>query len=475
MRGRTNVPPRMGGIVNGVVTECVVSEADGIKIGDYVQLVEGTGVRDTSMKTCNSDWMYGPFVLSDGTIASIYCDHSTDLPQVRQTTVGISGFVVESQITVLDISELGTPTPSYTVYDNMYVLELEQNKFLLQISDMSSGGFAIIQYNGSSWTVTPLTTSNFTMPNSPYLAKAKMCKISSTKVALAYRSMLYIAQLSGTTLTFGSVTTITVDSADCLFMEYINGYLLISWLGELFTYSISETSSTAVSSLELSENPTRFNTAKLTSNKLLMLNGSNQTYSYYPNPDGYVYATILTVNSDGTMSYVKNTTALHYDITYPYDSLIDEACPYVFEDGRILAVALLGVRSGSSSSYSYQFVSVWTSIGEYDADTNTVEFPILEKFNSSGGLNSSNSHGQTEFFLSPIEVDESGLMYFVAGGSGNGLRSTSQFILKVEQTSIVALSELPIVKKYVSRINGVAKTGGANGSVIEVYSPSSLL
>lgn len=474
MRGRTNIPPRLGGIVNGVVTECVVSEANGIKIGDYVQLVEGTGEKDTNLKEFNSDWMYGPFVLSDGTIASIYCDHSTDLPQVRQTTVDISGFVVESQITILDISELGTITPSSTSYDNMYVLELEQNKFLLQISNMSSGGFAIIQYNGSSWEVIPLTTANFTMPNNPYLANAKMCKISSTKVAIAYRKMLYIAQLSGTTLTFGTATTITTKGTICSFMEYINGYLLVSWWGELFTYSISETSSTSVSYLKLSENPTRFNIAKLTSNKLLMLKGSNKDSSYYTNPNGYVYATILTVNSDGTMSYAKNTTALHYDITYSYTSLIDEACPYVFEDGRILAVALLGVRSGSSSSYSYRFASVWTSIGEYDADTNTVEFPILEQFDSSG-FNSSNSYGNTEFFLSPIEVDESGLMYFVAGGSGDGFRSTNQFILKVEQTSIVALSELPIVKKYVSRINGVAKTGGANGSVIEVYAPSSLL
>ena len=474
MRGRTNLPPRMGGIVNGVVTECVVSEADGIKIGDYVQLVEGTGARDASMEICNSDWMYGPFVLSDGTIASIYCDSSTDVPQVRQTTVDISGFVVESQITVLDVSGLGSPKPSSTSYDNMYVLELEQNKFLLQISDMSSGGFAIIQYNGSSWTVTPLTTSNFTMPNSPYLANAKMCKISSTKVALAYRSMLYIAQLSGTTLTFGAVTTITADSTVCSFMEYINGYLLISWWNELFTYSVSGTSSTAVSSLELSENPTRFNTAKLTSNKLLMLAGSNNGSSYYTNPDGYVYATIITVNSDGTMSYVRNTTAIPYDITYSSVALIDQACPYVFDDGRVMAIALLGVRSGSTSSYSYRFASVWISIGEYDADTNTVEFPSLERFDSSG-FNSANSAGYTEFFLSPIEVDESGLMYFVAGGSGDGFRSTSQFILKVKQTTIVSLSELPIVKKYVSRINGVAKTAGANGSVIEVYAPSSLL
>lgn len=463
----------MGGIVNGIVTECVVSEANGIKIGDYVQLVEGTGEKDTSLTVFNSDWMYGPFVLSDGTIASIYCDRSTNSPQVRQTTVDISGFVVESQITVLDVSELGTLTPSSTSYDNMYVLELEQNKFLLQISDMSSGGFAIIQYNGSSWAVTPLTT-NFTMPSSPYLANAKMCKISSTKVALAYRKMLYIAQLSGTTLTFGEVTTITADSPICSFMEYINEYLLVSWDIELFTYSISGTSSTSVSYLKLLENPTRFNTAKLTSNKLLMLNGSNKGSSYYINPNGYVYATILTVNSDGTMSYVKNTTALPYDITYSYTSLIDKACPYVFEDGRILAVALLGVRSGSSSPYSYRFASVWTSIGEYNADTNTVKFPNLEQFNSSG-FNSANSAGRTEFFLSPIEIDGSGLMYFVAGGSGDGFRSTNQFILKVEQTSIVALSELPIVKKYVSRINGVAKTGGANGSIVEVYAPSSLL
>lgn len=46
MRGRVNIPPRTGGIVNGVIREYQVAEEDGISRGDYVEF----GVQNSNMQ-----------------------------------------------------------------------------------------------------------------------------------------------------------------------------------------------------------------------------------------------------------------------------------------------------------------------------------------------------------------------------------------------------------------------------------------
>ena len=46
MRGRVNIPPRTGGIVNGVVREYQVVEEGGISTGDYVEF----GIQNSNMQ-----------------------------------------------------------------------------------------------------------------------------------------------------------------------------------------------------------------------------------------------------------------------------------------------------------------------------------------------------------------------------------------------------------------------------------------
>lgn len=82
MRGRTNIPPRIGGIVNGAIKQCVVADGNDIEIGDYVQLnlkegalpvmLKDTGATNTSNSM--SDWLFysfKTFALSDGNILNI--------------------------------------------------------------------------------------------------------------------------------------------------------------------------------------------------------------------------------------------------------------------------------------------------------------------------------------------------------------------------------------------------------------------
>lgn len=456
----------MGGIVNGTVTECVVSEADGINIGDYVQLVESTGTRSENSASCINDWMYGPFLLSDGTIAVVYYNSSG--LQIRRTIVGIPGFINESILMTIDTSPLGVLSPSSVSADNVYVIELEQDKLLLQISDGSQGGFAVLQYSEETWSITALSLQNFTLPTSSgYLSNAKLGRISSSKIILAYNRNLYIAELSGSTLNFGSVCTVTSENPVPMLVEYVNGYAVVVWYEEVFVYSLSALNAINVSSYSIDVLASRFTASKLGTNKIIIFQGTS-TSGYFINPSGYIYSTIISIDTDGLISISKNTMAAHYDYTYPNTSMISQACPYVFADGRILIVALMISRSGTST-YSYQASSVFAAVGRYDDLTNSVEFNELELI-SSKPLNSNTQYGEKQFVLTPIET-ATGLIYFVSGASTSSGRNTYQFITKIEQTSIVSISEFPIVKKYSTRINGVAKSAGENNSIIEVYAP----
>ena len=152
---------------------------------------------------------------------------------------------------------------------------------------------------------------------------------------------------------------------------------------------------------------------------------------------------------------------------------------YVFADNRIMAISALVERS-RNSPYTYSVAETLAVVGAYAKGSNELNFDELEKFNSLQ-VSSSNTYGERQLFLRPIEVEE-GLLYFVVGGctqydSGGAYYTyiIKQYVARVAQTEIIGLSELPIVKKYVNRINGIAKTAGMNGSTIEVYSPSSLV
>lgn len=480
MRGRTNIPPRIGGIVNGVVTECVVSETNGIEMGDYVQLVEGTGTQSTNPEYFINNWMYGPFLLSDGSIATMFY-YSGNLYASR-ATIGVSGFVNESIRTPLDLSTMGSfNSSSMTSSGSIYVMELEQNKFLLLIHDGSTGRFGIIEYSEEEWSITNLTVSNFTFPtSSPYLRSARMCKISSTKIALtASNKKVYIAEVSGSTITFGSSLDSGSSYSTPWDMRYINGYLIISYNGYLSSYSVSGLSVILVSNDVVFTGAYGFSTTQLTSNKFLCISGSSSS-GYVNILNGYLYAKIITIDGNGTISMSSNTTAIHYDITVSVVSNTASSngrftlgYPSMISGNRLfVAVPLIAKVKGSSSSINnYQIIKLYACVGTYNTSTDTVEFPDLETIIGENITASVSS--MYPFSLPVIETSEK--LYFVSGGGYEETQKQSyQFVTKVEQTTIVDLTDKPIVKKYSSRINGVAKTSGSNGSTIEVYAPAKL-
>lgn len=464
MRGRTNLPPRMGGIVSGIVTECTVAEEAGISIGDYVQLVEGSGVLDSEdaiIYATQSTWTFGPFLLSDGSIATIYYYNGL---KVRQSTVGTAGFMNEGTVNTLDLTPLGSPAPNSRSYDEVLVTELQQNKFIALVQDMGKGGFAIIEYNDGVWSLTAIEVSGFSTTDVTYGA---MCKIDSSRIAVAFNTEIYIGKLSGATLTFG--TPAVLSSTNTVnFIEYIGGYLLLVHSSFMETFLVTGTTPTLAKTLATNNelSPNAGNTRRLNDNKLLMIHYGTTTSSSKYNDDEYLYASIVTINNDGSISTATNKTAIHYGTNFgtTADFLVDDGMCYLFDDNRILVIAIEQLHYGST--YNGR---VCACMGVYDEDSDTVSFDELT-IQSYTSIASSSTSTPATIYLPPVQL-ENGLLYGVVG-IGTAMR---QCLFKVEQDSIVSLSDSIFVKKYLNKISGVAKTSGANGSVIEVYAPSSLI
>lgn len=458
------MPPRMGGIVNGIVTECTVAEEAGISIGDYVQLVEGSGVLDSQdaiIYATQSTWTFGPFLLSDGSIATIYYYNGL---KVRQSKVGTAGFMNEGAVIALDLTPLGSPVPNNRSYDEILVTELQQNKFIALVQDNGKGGFAFIEYNDGVWSLTALGVSGFSTTKVTYGA---MCKIDSTRIAVAFNAGVYIGKLSGNTLTFG--TSAALSSTNTVsFLKYIGGYLLLVHSGFMETFSVTGTTPTLAKTLATSSalSPDAGNTGRLTDNKLLMIHYGTATSSSKYNNDEYLYASIVTINSDGSISTTTNNTAIHYGTDFGTTTafLVGDGMFYLFDDNRILVIAIEQLHY--SSTYNGR---VCACMGVYDEDSDTVSFDELI-IQSDTPIASSSTSTSGTIYLPPVQL-ENGLLYGVVG-IGTTMR---QCLFKVEQDSIVSLSDSIFVKKYLNKISGVAKTAGANGSVIEVYAPSSLL
>lgn len=456
MRGRTNIPPRMGGIVTGIVTECTVADESGIAVGDYVELVSGSGILDSESNTLYTTlgtWAFGPFILSDGSIATFYF-YDKEFG-VRKSTVGTSGLTNEGVITKFDLTELNSPKPDSMSYDDFYVVEIEQNNFLLMISDMGVGGFAKITYNNDSFSFTVIQSNAEFIGSSTRPIYSLMCMIDSTHIAVTFSDRLYIGVLSDNTLTFGSYTTLGSSNTN-MHMEMLNGYLVILKKGYFTTLLIDvdglSSSIVNYTSSDSFVSPTKGCISKLDSNRLIIINTKSNSH---------LYTTIVTINGDGVISTQKNTQAI---ALYGASTGLMNGTVYTFEDGRLLLIAVLS--SGSSSSYTGY---VYASTGFYDSNTGTATFnePTLQNLPSTDWKNSSRESGA--WYLPLIKLSN-GLIYGVVAVGTH----TRQLIIKVEQDSIIELSDSIFVKKYASKINGVAKTSGENGSVIEVYAPETL-
>lgn len=463
MRGRTNIPPRSGGVVSGVVREYQVAEMSGINSGDYVQIVDGIGAVTKNENNLFNPWLFGPFELSDGTFATMQTEYvnSDSAPfKIVRSSLSASGKLTENSTTIPTTTSLSDLSLNYS---GMYVLEIEEDKFLLIVGEkLSRAEVKILTYSAGSWNVENVTINN-SDSSSSYITDCKMCKITSNKFVIGFSDCLMCAELNGTTLSISAGVALSIGIPQAI--RYINDIVVVlegrSAYYTIETFSLIGTTLTLLSKEDMNspESTPVYQLANADSNfvpirsdKLLLIAGNTGSDS-----TRYIKARIITIFSTGAIAVSTNTQAVLNTTTL----IVTDAAICKLSNNKFMLVVLINL-------------AVYVSFGTYDESTDSVSFNTLTR--SLTGI--SHSSRNTNNALYGKFVLQNDLVFFVCALGGRSSSSASYEIYvewkcvgRITQNLLLDPSATPSVKKYSSRIDGVAKTSGSYGRNIEVYAP----
>lgn len=463
MRGRTNIPPRVGGIVNGVVREYQVAETSGINSGDYVQIVDGIGAVTKNENSLSNPWLFGPFELSDGTFATMqveYVNSSSALFRIVRSSLNVSGKLTENSTTISTTTSLNDLSLDY---NGMYVLEIEEDKFLLIVGRMlSSAEVKILTYSAGSWNVENVTINN-SDSSSSYLTNCKMCKITSNKFVIGFSNRLVCAELNGTTLSISAGVTLSISIPQAI--RYVNDIVVVLEGRDAYytieTFSLIGTTLTLLSKEDMNSpgSTPAYQSANADSNfvpirsdKLLLIAGNTGSGS-----TRYIKAHIITISSTGAIAVSTNAQAVLNTTTL----IVTDAAICKLSNNKFMLVVLIDL-------------AVYVSFGTYDESTDSVSFNTLTR--SLTGI--SYSSRNTNNALYGKFVLQNDLVFFVCALGGKSFSSASYEIYvewkcvgRIAQNLLLDPSVTPSVKKYSLRVDGIAKTSGSSGEMIEVYAP----
>lgn len=463
MRGRTNIPPRVGGIVNGVVREYQVAETSGINSGDYVQIVDGIGAVTKNENSLLNPWLFGPFELSDGTFATMqveYVSSDSALFKIVRSSLNVSGKLTESSTTIPTTTSLGDLSLDY---NGMYVLEIEEDKFLLIVGRMlSRAEVKILTYSAGSWNVENVTINN-SDSSSSYITYCKMYKITSNKFVIGFSNRLVCAELNGTTLSISAGVALSISIPQAI--RYINGIVVVlegrdaqytietfSLIGTTLALLSKETMDSPGSTPVYQPANADSNFVQISNDKLLLIAGNTGSGS-----TRYIKAHIITISSTGAIAVSTNAQAVLNTTTL----IVTDAAICKLPNDKFMLVVLINS-------------AVYVSFGTYDESTDSVSFDTLMR--SLTGI--SYSSRNTNNALYGKFVLQNDLVFFVCALGGKSSSSAAYEIYvewkcvgRIAQNLLLDPSVTPSVKKYSLRIDGIAKTSGSSGEMIEVYAP----
>jgi hypothetical protein len=467
----------MGGIVNGVIRDYKVADSSGIEMGDYVQLVKGSGVRQSANSVVAKDyynnlpvytfayqnkvlWFYFPNYSSD-------CDYYAFVEDVNP--LGLVGTPV-STVLYLKTQEAETEWgyQSSGAYSRQ-MFEVSEGEYLIlfynRIANSSNVfGAKFLKYNGDTFTTSTVTVNNTTSFALNFVAS----KIDNSHVVLQSGSGVAIASFNkaNLTMTIGTVVAQTQPS----------NTLVNPFVTNKFIYSDVKSYSYNLSTLTLTLAKT--NTVAISSRGVLLQDGLAASFGIsqksYDEDNATVSCTKYVLSSDGSIS--SATVSYKVGASYYSNGSYSNAISFNVVsnlDGKLLfAVNRYMVnRSSGSSTYSYSADDFCVLAGVYNQSTGEFVFEDLVELGFTGSSN------QTALLGSQF-VQSNGNVYFVSGyttanPSTTGTKYCYPYIaaFKLNGTQVVPIGTIDEVVKYATRISGVAKTSGSLGDTIKVYSP----
>lgn len=486
MRGRTNIPPRMGGIVNGDVVDYVVSSGHSIKTGDYVEFVEGAGSSQYLALSTGVTVPSDMFQLGDGTFG-VFVPYSTTLAnglvfyRFSATKNGLS-FIGSTPIDLSKVSpKVGYSSSSTALTKEYYLrfLQMAPNTFLMCIPTYDSGqkrSILELKWNGSSFSISVLYTTaayGYTTYNEESPVNDDFFKWDDTHFIWFYPTASRTWTIAIMEYSSGSVSMLTsltglTGPGDSSFFYYWrtfktkdNTMLVLNWNG-VYTATV-DSYKINISGKSITKGDTLY--APSADHRGLAWVQLDETHFLVGADSKSGYSSYLT-----TAEVVTYTgSSLEVSSVYELSEYCTGSTSYFFheemtqlEDGKLLWL----------ESYYSSGLRCKASVLKYDEISNSVGKVVPTDIL----LAASWTSGYTPYPGKVFFLDNGKKLLFSGysiktSGSTTTRGVTGVFMINLEQDTVLQFVSTPEVKPYTSKINGIAKTSGAEGSIIEVYVP----
>lgn len=506
MRGRTNIPPRMGGIVNGVVREFQVSEENGISVGDYVEFgKQNSDCQDLSIVEGSTDWkiVYADIKNFARTGANRFLELSNGEKVLFFLKPGEPITLKAKRISILDNTTLSSieqdisiPLKLNTLAAYFFVTELGNDKFLLTSTYQEYRNdpyipedrhlYLILTFNAVSslWGYEELTLINeSTKPNmgGQWLG---VCKLSGNRFGvLEYTKnegtgfLCLELDESSSTLTIDAYINLSTNSMYFCLIGVYNEYAVIQSIGSdntLYSIETSEGEELSVtnsfSGFLLSGKSLKTMT-QVRISETMFLNIEIKNNSSNSNTLKFnMYVGIVEITDNGQIVKYENpliTQSIQRTIESSfYANQLQTLLEY--RNGVLFGEIREYTTSSSSSSASYllkyrTLFSIPLDISD-DYMITVGQLSNSEKATSYENLDTN----KTLISLDCIGTEGDIVLF---GGSDLVLNPYLIYAVKPTKNGLSSLFSADLIRKYRTSIIGIAKTAGANGEMIEVYSP----
>lgn len=469
MRGRTNIPPRVGGIVKGDIVTYQVQDVNGIGIGDYVQLIKGTGSVNTTSPLMDENAIFGPFLLSNDKPVLFHVFKS--VAKLYASTWNVEESGVSDPVSVeIDTSALplqpGAGVPGY-----QQLIELSRDEFLLILANSTSSRvFAKVSFTGGSWSVHQVIESSefslWTSSNSWkwFVENDRIFVSSKGKIVIGYF-------VDENTISFSSYTSSVESSEANGALSVVNNFLvhIRSTQIELWKLVGSYIEFTNIYTLDSLSNSFDGDYVKASEDVLMFVIGQSTSYTS-SQANKYFNAVVLKIGTDGSVSEKIIPNAVYFTTVGSSSSptgAVISTYGKLLSSGKILLIALEQYRS-PRTTYKYNIEAVHACICDYEERDESVTFGKSSRIPVSF-----TSYQADKYDVLDICDIGSGRVFTIIWNvsTSDNRGYINSLAAKIEQSSVVPLSKIPFVSSYRTEINGIAKTPGANGEAIEVYIP----
>ena len=445
MKGRTNLAGGGGLAINGDV---ISAEATGENIvaGDFVEKLITTNSLISTKSASSALKGSDIFPLSDGT----FCTFFTTSYYLSAGGLKMWKFKIQGD-ELLDMGEYTVSPIEIDDYDSVNVLQTSENEFLLIVDEPYSSSekkidFVVININGDI--ITSKSVGQYTSTANEWIIGT--CRLSNEKIVILTRKYinsqysttyyinLFVVNLLEDVIEVGESVSLGNNNYYAYLEEsvaYGENQFIVSWY-----YHPKSNSSSITRSVEL------FGVSGVKLEKIREESIDKYISSLYIGDSKTLF-----VKRDGS-SIIAQTLTLSESVlnlssefeiaSVPFTTTSDFTI-YFFETGNQIFV----VVGNGSGKYA---------IGKFNISTLNAG-DLIEIFNSA-----------TDYSFRGLILSDADLLFLVASSESyleiNRLKFTGATFESYDNTIKV--------RKNVSRIDGVAKTSGNIGDIIDVYVPS---